>query len=76
MINRPDRTAVLKSFNKPVLFMIGEHDLAIPLNISLQQCYLPPQSHVHVLNQSAHMGMWEENEKANTLLFNFLINNI
>lgn len=76
MINRPDRTAVLKTFNKPVLYIIGEHDLAIPLNISLQQCYLPAQSHVHILHQSAHMGMWEEKEKANTLLLNFLVNNI
>ena len=76
MINRPNRTAVLKSFTKPVLFIIGEHDLAIPLNISLQQCYLPAISYVHILNESAHMGMWEEKEKANTLLLNFLVNNI
>lgn len=74
MINRPDRTAVLQNFNKPVLFIIGEHDQAIPLQSSLQQCYLPLQSHVHILSQSAHMGMWEEKEKANEILFNFLFN--
>lgn len=76
MINRPDRTAILKSFNKPVLFIIGEHDSAIPLDISLQQCYLPAQSHVHILSESAHMGMWEEKDKVNTLILNFLVNNI
>ncbi|MEP7142392.1 MAG: alpha/beta hydrolase [Ferruginibacter sp.] len=74
MIARPDRTAVLKTFPKPILFIIGEYDNAIPLQSSLRQCYLPAQSHVHILNQSAHMGMWEEKEKANNILFKFLIN--
>ena len=68
MINRPDRTAVLKNINKPVLFIIGEHDKAIPFQQSLQQCYLPAQSNIHILRNSAHMGMWEEAEKLNTSL--------
>lgn len=72
MIARPDRTDVLKTFDKPILFIIGEHDTAIPLQSSLQQCYLPALSYVHVLTQSGHMGMWEEKEKANTILLNFL----
>ena len=76
MINRPDRTGILISCNKPVLFIIGEHDLAIPLKISLQQCYLPAISHVHILNESAHMGMCEEKENANNILLDFMINNI
>jgi len=72
MIARPDRTAVLKNFNQPILFLIGEHDMAIPLQSSLDQCYLPVQSHVHILAGSAHMGMWEEEEKANNILLVFL----
>ena len=76
MIDRPDRTAILKSFDKPILFIIGEHDLAIPLDISLQQCHLPMQSYVHILDQSAHMGMWEEKVKSNSILLDFLVNNI
>lgn len=72
MIARPDRTAVLKTFTTPILFIIGEHDQAIPFESSLQQCHLPVQSHVHILRQSAHMGMWEEPEKANTILADFL----
>lgn len=74
MIHRPDRTAILKKFNKPILFIIGELDQAIPLQNSLQQCYLPSQSNVNILAQSAHIGMWEEKEKANQLVFNFLFN--
>jgi pimeloyl-ACP methyl ester carboxylesterase len=72
MIARPDRTQVLKEFAKPVLFIIGEHDKAVPMENSLKQCYLPAESHVHMLHQSAHMGMWEEKEKANDILLAFI----
>ena len=72
MIARPDRTAVLKSFIKPVLFIIGEQDNAVPLQSSLQQYHLPSQSHIYILKNSAHMGMWEETEKSNEILLNFL----
>ena len=72
MIARPDRTEVLKTFDKPILFIIGEFDNAIPLQSSLQQCYLPMQSHVNLLEQSAHMGMWEEASKSNQILLKFL----
>lgn len=74
MISRPDRSNVLKTTSLPVLFIIGEFDKAIPLESSLQQCYLPAKSHIHILHNSAHMGMLEETEKANTILFNFLSN--
>ena len=72
MIARPDRTAILKNFPREILFIIGEHDNAIPLRSSLKQCYLPGQSHVHILSQSGHMGMWEETDKANAILLSFL----
>jgi pimeloyl-ACP methyl ester carboxylesterase len=72
MIDRPDRTAVLKTFIRPVLFIIGEHDKAVPFDQSMQQVYLPAQSHIHILRNSAHMGMWEEAEKANLALLHFL----
>jgi len=72
MIDRPDRTAVLKSFPHPVLFIVGQHDKAIPFDQSMQQVYLPAQSHIHILRNSAHMGMWEETDKANTTLLDFL----
>lgn len=73
MIARPDRTRVLKDFERPVLFIIGEHDMAVPLQSSLQQCHLPKQSHVHILTNAAHMGMWEETTKTNNFLLNFLL---
>jgi pimeloyl-ACP methyl ester carboxylesterase len=72
MINRPDRTEVLKSFPHPILFLMGEHDKAVPFAQSLQQSHLPQQSHLYILRQSAHMGMLEETEKTNNTLLAFL----
>ena len=72
MIARPDRTSILKEFPNPILFIIGEHDTAIPLEISLRQCYLPLVSHVNILANSAHMAMIEETEKSNEFLMKFL----
>jgi pimeloyl-ACP methyl ester carboxylesterase len=75
MIARPDRTEVLKNFAGPILFIIGEYDKALPFQQSMQQCYLPAQSQIHILRNSAHMGMWEEEEKVNTILLQFLLLN-
>lgn len=72
MINRPDRTSVIKSFKNPVLLIAGKLDTAVPLNLSLEQFSMPSISIVHILQNSGHMGMWEEEELSNTFLHNFL----
>ena len=72
MMDRPDRTSVLKNTKNPVLFIAGEHDNAIPINDVLKQCHLPEKSYIHVLKKSGHMGMMEETEKANRILEEFL----
>lgn len=72
MMERPDRREVLTNIVKPVLFIIGEHDSAIPFKDSMEQCHLPALSYIHVLKQSGHMGMLEETEKSNHILQNFL----
>ena len=74
MMRRPDRTAILKNTEKPVLFIAGEHDNAVPLNDVLKQCHLPEKSYFHVLKKSGHMGMMEESENANRMLREFLTN--
>jgi len=68
MIQRPDRTAVLKKLKIPVLFVAGKYDNAVPLKDSLQQCHLPEISYFHVLENSGHMGMMEEAGKTNDIL--------
>ena len=72
MCERPDRTKVIENFDGHFLFLIGQWDKAIPLQISLQQSHLPVQSYVDILALSAHMGLWEEIDKTNKILFQFL----
>lgn len=72
MIARPDRTAVLSQTKLPVLFIIGEHDKAVPFEDSLKQSSLPAISFVTILNNAGHMGMLEEPEKSNQALLEFL----
>ena len=72
MINRNDTTTVLKTFTKPILFVIGQHDLAVPFADSMQQTYLPSYAYIHILRSTAHMGMQEEIENINLILASFL----
>ncbi|HVM89087.1 MAG TPA: alpha/beta hydrolase [Puia sp.] len=72
MILRPDRTNVLRNCQKPVQFIIGEGDTAVPLEQSLKQCHLPEISYIHILENIGHMGMWEASDAVNDLLFAFV----
>jgi pimeloyl-ACP methyl ester carboxylesterase len=73
MMVRPDRTHVLKSFPRPVLFILGKHDTAVPYDQGLQQSYMPGLSYIHTLEHSGHMGMWEEPELSNDYIDAFLM---
>lgn len=72
MMQRPDRTAVLVNSKVPVLFVMGEHDTAVPLADALKQSHLPAIAHVELLQTAGHMGMVEEVEKANKSLNAFV----
>jgi pimeloyl-ACP methyl ester carboxylesterase len=72
MITRKDTTAVLKTFTKPILFIIGQYDQAVPFADSMQQTYAPLYAYIHILRSSAHMGMLEEVDKTNNILASFL----
>ncbi len=71
MMNRPDRTNVLKNSRVPVLFVIGTEDTAAPLNDLLQQVHLPEISYIHMLKNVAHMSMWEASDKVNNYILEF-----
>jgi pimeloyl-ACP methyl ester carboxylesterase len=73
MMARPDRTVLLRNSRLPFLFIMGKYDNAVPFSDSLQQCHLPEKSYIHILRSSGHMGMMEEEEKANRILYNFLM---
>lgn len=72
MLERPDRTHVLANIMVPVLFVIGEFDKAAPMPDVMQQVHLPTLSHMHILRHTAHMGMFEEPERFNESVVQFL----
>ena len=73
MIARPDTTEVLKNIQQLVLFILGQHDKAVPFDHGLQQSHLPATAHIHILRNSAHMGMLEEKEASFKVLAHFLL---
>lgn len=72
MIQRPDRTVVLRELTVPVLFVLGEWDTAVPLQTGLAQCHLPQIASIHLLSGSGHMGMVEEPELSTGILQKFV----
>ncbi len=72
MMERPDRTHVLKSNPAPVLFVTGTEDAAVPMQDVLKQTHLPDKSYIHVLQNVGHMSMWEATEELNRHLLAFI----
>lgn len=62
MMNRPDRSEVLKKFPNPVLLIIGEFDTAIPIEQSLKMCRIADFAYIYIAAHSGHLGMLEEQE--------------
>lgn len=74
MMNRADKTNVLKGNLLPVLFVIGSEDVAAPLNDLKQQINLPICSYIHILDNVGHMSMWEAPDVLNNFLLEFITN--
>ena len=74
MIARKDKTMILKTITLPVLFVIGEEDIAAPMADVLQQVPMPAVSFVHILKKTGHMSMVEAPDKLNSILKDFLDN--
>jgi pimeloyl-ACP methyl ester carboxylesterase len=72
MMQRPDRTRVLKEFNGPVMFIIGKYDNAILPDQVLEQCHLPRLAYIQLLMHSGHLGMIEETTASTAFLEKFL----
>jgi len=75
MMERPDRSAVLRNSKAPVLFIAGTEDVAVPLNDVLKQVYLPATAYIHILQNIGHMGMWEATEAVNKHVLQFIEDN-
>lgn len=74
MINRPDRTHILRATKLPVCMIMGIYDKAVPFEHSLEQSYMADHSFINIMRYSGHMSMLEETAPANEKLAFFLHN--
>lgn len=71
MMERPDRQELVKNFAKPMLFIFGEKDNYIPVEVAKKMLMLNPEINVKWLSDSGHMGFVEEQEISTGFLLNF-----
>ena len=72
MINRKDKSVILKNIHTPLLMIGGLHDLLIPIEQTMKEICYPNCSMISILKNSAHMGMIEEYEKTNKIISDFI----
>jgi pimeloyl-ACP methyl ester carboxylesterase len=72
MIKRPDRHVLLKDLRKPILFIIGEEDKAVPVQDSLEQTHIPDLAFIHFLRNTAHLGMLEHPDLTSSWMNSFI----
>ena len=74
MRNRPAYSHLLTQKRIPIWMIVGEEDIAIPIEDSLAQTQLLPPQNVIVLKEVGHMGMIEAPEIVNPSMHHFLQN--
>lgn len=72
MINRQDRTSVLKGLKVPLLLIAGKYDTAILPEKILKQSVMAGMTYLLVLQHSGHMGMLEEPGACEIFITKFL----
>ncbi len=60
---RSDKNELLKTFDKPIMYILGKEDSRIPIDPALKQCALPNRCTVHILGGVGHMGYIEAKEE-------------
>jgi pimeloyl-ACP methyl ester carboxylesterase len=71
MIQRKDRSEILKNLKIPVLFIVGEFDEAIPKDFSMKQLELKSDATYSIL-PIGHMGMFEAEKETISVLDAFV----
>lgn len=71
MKERPDSLTLLKSFDKPILFIAGKQDKRIPTDIIIKQAALPHHSEFLLLEDVGHMGFIEAKDTTLKVLRDF-----
>lgn len=72
MMQRPDRSELLRYLPQPVLFIAGPEDIAVPLTDLEQQAKIPGRSYFHIMDNVGHMGMLESPKQMNQYLSAFI----
>jgi pimeloyl-ACP methyl ester carboxylesterase len=72
MRNRKSYQNILTESRIPVWMIVGEEDIAVPIEDSLPQTQLLPPNHVIILKQVGHMGMLEATDQINKVLLGFI----
>ena len=72
MMARPNLTDVLATTTVPVLFVLGDQDIAVALEDTLPQTKMPNSAYLYVLENCGHMGMLEHPVIFNKAVLNFL----
>ncbi len=69
---RTDRSEVLRNLSCPVLMLIGQHDTAVPLDVSMAMTPLPSRGIIHVFPTVGHMGMFSASRETAKAFREFL----
>ena len=72
MRNRRSHQHLLTQKRIPIWMIVGEEDIAVPIEDSLQQTQLLSPNNVIMLKQVGHMGMLEATEQVNNALLGFI----
>ena len=72
MRNRKERIHILESIAVPVLYIIGQDDLAVPFALSEKQMNIAKNSSQLILEKTGHMGMYEKRETTLNALQRFV----
>jgi pimeloyl-ACP methyl ester carboxylesterase len=68
---RPNHSESFKHFERPVLFVVGDDDKAVPYELCMKQLSLPQIADVQILKDIGHMSMLEDTEVFVRILKNY-----
>lgn len=71
MMNRADKSQVLKTAKVPVLLINGKQDESAPFVLTLQQAAYPPIADVHFYDRCKHMSIFEKKKECTAAIMNF-----
>lgn len=71
MRDRKDHAATLAYLTVPVLMLMGEKDVAVPVNVALRQSHIAERGTFHLYPETGRMGMYECTDKMITDLIRF-----